>query len=130
MSRTVLDASAILAVLRREAGADAFLQKLNTLPPTAVSVVSLAEVHAKLVQHGASTREAWEAAKASAEEIFDFDQRQARISGDLISQTQVNGLSLGDRACLALAMALKSPVYTADHAWKKLKIGVDIHVIR
>lgn len=130
MSRTVLDASAILAVLRREAGADAFLQKLNTLPPTAVSVVNLAEVHAKLVQHGASTREAWEAAKASAEEIFDFDQRQARISGDLISQTQVNGLSLGDRACLALAMALKSPVYTADHAWKKLKIGVDIHVIR
>ena len=130
MSRTVLDASAILAVLRREAGADAFLQKLNTLPPTAVSVVNLAEVHAKLVQHGASAREAWEAAKASAEEIFDFDQRQARISGDLISQTQVNGLSLGDRACLALAMALKSPVYTADHAWKKLKIGVDIHVIR
>jgi ribonuclease VapC len=130
VSRTVLDASAILAVLRREAGADAFLQKLNTLPPTAVSVVNLAEVHAKLVQHGASAREAWEAAKASAEEIFDFDQRQARISGDLISQTQVNGLSLGDRACLALAMALKSPVYTADHAWKKLKIGVDIHVIR
>ena len=130
MSRTVLDASAILAVLRREAGADAFLQKLNTLPPTAVSVVNLAEVHAKLVQHGASAREAWEAAKASAEEIFDFDQRKARISGDLISQTQVNGLSLGDRACLALAMALKSPVYTADHAWKKLKIGVDIHVIR
>jgi ribonuclease VapC len=130
VNRTVLDASAILAVLRREPGAEAFLQKLNTLPPTAVSVVNLAEVHAKLVQHGASTRDAWEAARASAEEIFDFDQKQAKISGDLIAQTHAYGLSLGDRACLALATVLKAPVYTADHAWKKLKVGIDIHVIR
>jgi ribonuclease VapC len=39
-------------------------------------------------------------------------------------------LSLGDRACLALGLALKSPVYTAERSWKKLKLDVRIHVIR
>ena len=40
------------------------------------------------------------------------------------------GLSLGDRACLALGIALKAPVYTADRSWKNLKLGVRIHVVR
>ena len=130
MNRTVLDASAVLAILYREPGADAFVKKLNTLPPTAVSTVNLAEVHAKLVQHGATPRDAWEAARSSAEDVFDFDAEQARISGDLIAQTHALGLSLGDRACLALGTALNAPIYTADQAWKKLKVGVEIHVIR
>ena len=45
-------------------------------------------------------------------------------------QTRALGLSLGDRACLALAVALNAPVYTADRTWKKLKLGTRIHVIR
>jgi ribonuclease VapC len=48
----------------------------------------------------------------------------------LAAQTRALGLSLGDRACLALGLALKAPVYTADKSWKKLKVSVRIHVIR
>jgi PIN domain nuclease of toxin-antitoxin system len=48
----------------------------------------------------------------------------------LVAQTRALGLSLGDRACLALGLALKAPVYTADKSWKKLKVNVRIHVIR
>jgi len=59
-----------------------------------------------------------------------FDEEQARIAGDLVTQTRHLGLSLGDRACLALGMALKVPVYTTERAWKNVKVGVRIHVIR
>ncbi len=50
--------------------------------------------------------------------------------GDLGAQTRALGLSLGHRACLALGLALKAPVYTADKSWKKLKVGARIRVIR
>ncbi len=51
-------------------------------------------------------------------------------AGDLITETRPLGLSLADRACLALGLDLKVPVYTADRSWKNLKVGVRIHVIR
>jgi PIN domain nuclease of toxin-antitoxin system len=59
-----------------------------------------------------------------------FDEAQARVAGDLATQTRHLGLSLGDRACLALGIALKVPVYTAEKAWKKLNVGLTVHVIR
>jgi ribonuclease VapC len=55
---------------------------------------------------------------------------RARITGDLAAQTGALGLSLGERACLAFALALKAPVYTADKSLKKLKVSVRIHFIR
>ena len=61
-------------------------------------------------------------------ELFTADQ--AKIAGSLIATTEKYGLSLGDRSCLALAIALKAPVYTTEQAWKNLKVGVSIHVIR
>jgi PIN domain nuclease of toxin-antitoxin system len=48
----------------------------------------------------------------------------------LITTTEKYGLSLGDRSCLALAIALKAPVYTTEQSWRNLKLGVPIHVIR
>jgi ribonuclease VapC len=50
--------------------------------------------------------------------------------GDLVHQTRPLGLSFRERACLALGLALKAPIYTADKSWKKLKLGFDIYVIR
>ena len=64
------------------------------------------------------------------QEVIPFDLLQARTAGDLVTQTRMLGLSLGDRACLALALNLKVPVYTTDQAWKKLKLEVPVHVIR
>jgi len=63
-------------------------------------------------------------------EAVAFSSEHARLTGVLAAQTRALGLSLGDWACLALGLALKAPVYTADRTWKKLKISVRIHVIR
>jgi PIN domain nuclease of toxin-antitoxin system len=54
----------------------------------------------------------------------------AKTAGDLVPYTRALGLSPGDRACLALGLVLKAPVYTTDRSWKNLSIGVRIHVIQ
>src|SRR5207245_6487872 len=94
------------------------------------STVNLAEVHGKLVDRGLSPRDAWEATLSPVGEVAPFTAEHARITGSLIAQTRALGLSLGDRACLALGLALKAPVYTADKSWKKVKVGARIRVIR
>jgi len=128
MNKIVLDASAILALILGEPG----IQKLTPeLLASAVGcAVNLAEVQTKLVNGGWTSEEAWEDASSPIQEIVPFDEEHARIAGDLVTQTRHLGLSLGDRACLALGMALKAPIYTADKTWKKLKLNVRIYVIR
>jgi ribonuclease VapC len=128
MNRIVLDASAILAVIGGEPGAEKLTPDL--LARAAGSAVNLAEVQTKLVSRGWTSGQAWEDATSPVREVLPFDEEQARIAGDLVAHTRHLGLSLGDRACLALGIALKAPVYTAEKAWKKLREGVRIHVIR
>ena len=62
--------------------------------------------------------------------FLSFDMQQAYIAGSLWQQTKELGLSLGDRACLALAIHLDLPVLTADKIWQQLDIGVSIQLIR
>jgi len=99
------------------------------LSVAAISTVNLAEVHSKLVGRGLSPDDAWEAALGPIRDAVPFTAEQARLVGDL-AQTRLQRLSLGDPACLALGVALKAPVYTADRSWKELKVGARIHVIR
>ena len=94
------------------------------------STVNLVEVHAKLVSRGGDPDEAWEDALSAVHEPVPFTAEQARIAGNLVTQTRLLGLSLGDRACLALGTALHAPVYTTDKSWKNLRIGIRIHVLR
>jgi ribonuclease VapC len=128
MNRIVLDASAILAVIGDEPGAEKLTPDL--LARAVGGTVNLAEVQTKLVSRGWVSAQAWEDATSPVREVVSFDEEQARIAGDLVTQTRDIGLSLGDRACLALGITLKVPVYTAEKAWKKLKVGIRIHVIR
>ena len=128
MNRVVLDASALLAILNQESGAETLTPDL--LSAAAISTVNLAEVHGKLVGRGLRPDDAWEAALSPIREAVPFTSEHARLVGDLVAQTRPLGLSLGDRACLALGLALKAPVYTADKSWKKLKVGARINVIR
>jgi len=125
MSRIVLDASAILAVIHQEPGPERLTP--HPLADAVGSAVNLAEVHSELV--GWTSDEAWEDVTSPVQEVVSFDEQHARIAGDLITQTLRIGLSLGDRACLALALALKAPVYTTDRTWKSLKLKVRVHVI-
>lgn len=128
MNKVVLDASALLAVLNSEPGADKLTPELLSIGVS--NTVNLAEVQSKLVGRGIDPDDAWEATTAPVEEIADFTAELAKLAGTLISQTRPLGLSLGDRACLALGLQLKAPVYTADKSWKQLKLGIRIHVIR
>lgn len=130
MNKIVLDASALLAILHEERGAEVFSQQFSLLENATMSAVNVAEVYGKLVGSGIRSDDAWAAVIATVAEIADFDTRQAKIAGSIVPQTRPLGLSLGDRACLALGIVLKAPVYTADKAWKKLSLGVAIRIIR
>ncbi len=128
MSRIVLDASVLLAVLNGEPGANKLTPQL--LNAATSSTVNLAEVQSKLVSRGINPEDAWEATLSPIREAAVFTDQQAKIAGSLVARTSALGLSLGDRACLALGIALKAPVYTADRSWKNLKLGIRIHVVR
>ena len=128
MNRVVLDASALLVLLNQEPGVDKLAPEL--LRDATASTVNLAEVHSKLVEQGGDPDETWADALSPISEVATFTEQHARIAGDLVARTRRLGLSLGDRACLALGIALQAPVYTADRAWKSLKLDIPIHVIR
>lgn len=128
MNKIVLDSSAMLAVLNREPGGERLTAELMSV--ATCSTVNLAEVHGRLVSGGLSEKEAWAAAREVVDTTEAFTTEQAHIAGGLINQTRSLGLSLGDRACLALGLHLKAPVYSADRAWKKLNLPIEVHVIR
>jgi ribonuclease VapC len=126
-SPAVFDATAIVAVLFKEPGSDAILAQLDG---ALVSTVNLAEAQAALLRRGAKADFAWRRLVDLGCEIVPFDQEQARLAGQLPQGTRVNGLSLGDRACLALAIERKATVYTTDATWKNLGLGIGVEVIR
>ena len=128
MSEVVLDASAILAVINAEPGSEKLTPEL--LRDAVCSTVNLAEVQAKLVGRGWPPNEAWEDATSAISESVPFNDEQAKIAGSLVMVTRHLGLSLGDRACLALGLSRRAPVFTAEKLWGKLKLGVRIHMIR
>ena len=127
MASAVLDASALLALLRGEVGAD---RVAACLSQAVISTVNQAEVHAKLVLAGVEEKLAWwHIAEAGCPSI-PFDEEQAQIAGGLVKVTRPLGLSLGDRACLALAIQRQSTVYTTNHTWQNLDLGIEVKVIR
>ena len=128
MSKVVLDASALLALLNSEPGAEKLSVRL--LANAVVSTVNLAEVQSRLVRAGIDPADAWQATTTPVAEIAAFTAEQAKIAGSLTALTRALGLSLSDRSCLALAIQLGAPVYTADRSWKNLRLGISIHLIR
>ena len=128
MSKVVLDASALLAILNQEPGSEKLTDEL--LSNAVASTVNLAEVQTKLVSLGADPDRSWKLAMTLVSEAVPFTSEQAKIAGDLVHLTRSGGLSLGDRACLALATHLDAPAYTTDRAWKRLKLGIPIHLLR
>ncbi len=128
MKPIVLDSSAILVALNAEIGAEKLTPAV--MSASVSSAVNLAEVHSKLVAGGMDSRDAWEATLGSVNMSVDFTTVHAELAGNLIAQTRPLGLSLGDRACLALGITLGAAVFTADKAWKRLRLPIPIYVIR
>jgi PIN domain nuclease of toxin-antitoxin system len=127
MSSVVFDASTLLISINREPG----LQAVSAIEDKIViSSVNYAEIVTKLALGRMSPEAIEDAVAEYPVTIVPFTQRLAMIAGLLVSRTRDRGLSLGDRACLALAMDLKLPVVTADRAWAALDLGVEIRQVR
>jgi PIN domain nuclease of toxin-antitoxin system len=127
VSKFVLDSSALLACLNQEPGSE---EVIDTVAGALMSTVNLAETVAVLVRRGASKQKAIEILQLWEFELVDFDRSAAEEAGALVERTRSNGLSLGDRACLSLALARNLPAITADRAWRDLDIGVNIRFLR
>ncbi|MBE7380331.1 MAG: type II toxin-antitoxin system VapC family toxin [Leptolyngbya sp. SIO1E4] len=127
MSSAILDASALLALINQESGATAVAE---TLPIALIGAVNFSEVAAKLITQGLPEDEIREIFSDLHLPVIPFDEQQALRTGLLRVKTKQFGLSLGDRACLALGLEMQCPVLTADRAWAELDIDVEIQVIR
>jgi PIN domain nuclease of toxin-antitoxin system len=123
----VLDASAVLALLNRERGWE---MVEAVLADAAIAAPNLAEVLTKLSDAGVPDKEAWNIVSMLDLECVPFSAGHAREAARRRASTRALGLSLGDRACLALGRALKRPVYTADKSWATLDVGVYVYVLR
>jgi ribonuclease VapC len=127
MSRVVLDSSALLAYLNDEPGAAAVKA---SLAGALICSVNACEIATKLFAKKRALEEVRFVLQSSGAEVVDFDFGLAIDAGHLTEMTRGRGLSLGDRACLALAAREKLPALTADRAWKGVDIGVPIQFIR
>jgi len=126
MSSYVLDSSAILAVLHREAGAD---EAIEYFAQSVVSAGNAAEVLTKLVEKSNDISSAVKAFELLQLTVVDFDIVNAEKVAELRPLTKNLGLSLGDRCCLALAILSDATAVTADRSWKKFKL-CPVEVIR
>jgi ribonuclease VapC len=124
----VLDASALLALALREPGAEIVSAALDQ--GAVISSVNLAEVVARLVREGWSDAAIGTSLRALSFEVEDFNSSVAWRAGLLYRLTRPFGLSLGDRACLALALELGKPALTAERSWAQLNLGVEVVVCR
>ena len=125
----ILDASALLAVVLKEPGADVVLDALNT--GARMSAVNAAEVASRLHQEGWTTFQVNAVFQELPVQILPFDLDAAILSGRYRPVTQFLGLSLGDHACLATAYLQAGTALTADRAWAQLDLqGIDIRCIR
>ena len=126
MTEHVLDASALLALMLGERGAD---QVLETLPAAVIGAVNLAEVVAKLQERGVPDAEIDRNLAELDLPVVPFDRALAMAAGKLRSRTRSRGLSLGDRACLALAKQFNATALTADRPWTRLDPALGIAVV-
>lgn len=127
VSSWVFDSSAILAYLTGEPGGDDILDETAD---GMISAVNLVEVITRLQDRGSTEQTIALVLNRLEMEVVPFSEEQAADAGFLRNLTRHLGLSLGDRACLALARDMGLPVLTADRVWAKADVGVEIRLIR
>jgi ribonuclease VapC len=123
----VLDASALLAMLQGEPGGEAVQEMLET---AVISSVNWAEVAQKALDWQAEIDGLRRELEALGLEIVPFTAVLAETTAELRATTRQAGLSLGDRACLALAALLGLPAVTADRIWSDLRLPIEVRVVR
>ena len=128
MSKTIiLDASAVIALIYEEQGMKIVEKHLAYAE---ISSVNWSEVISYMIRKGFDPNEVTKLLSDLSLPIVDFTESQAITTAQLIEKTSSKGLSLGDIACLSLAMQKKCPVLTADKAWASLNLDINIELIR
>lgn len=127
MPDAVLDASALIALLWDEPGAEAVERLLGR---AVISAVNWAEVLQRYRAHDVDTDGKREDVEALGVQIAPFSYDDAELIAALWAPTRRAGLSLADRACLALARRLELPAHSADRTWRKADVGVEVVLIR
>ena len=122
----VLDTSVLIAILNNEPYEE---WVLDLLEGAIIGAVNWAEVWTKLHEFGLAEDSRLETLFGLLAPIKPFTQAQAQLAGDLRPLTRHLGLSLGDRACLALGIEAGADVYTAEHAWSRIDVGCKVHLI-
>jgi PIN domain nuclease of toxin-antitoxin system len=123
----VLDSSALLAMLFFEPGCE---RVAELVPQSCMSTVNLAEVLGRLARDGRDLDEALDQIEQMGIAWIDFDRELSIGAAALLLPTIPWGLSLGDRARLALARLRNLPAVTADRAWARLDLGIMVEVVR
>ena len=123
----VLDSSALLALLFKEPAGDSVR---GFLPMALISTVNLAEVLTKVAERIGSADIGRAMVSDLRLSIEPVSEDHALTAAHLRLSTRAAGLSLGDRLCLALALERGLPVLTADRAWSRINVGVEIRLIR
>lgn len=126
-ARHVLDASALIALIWSEPGASTVRRLLGRVT---ISTVNWTEVLQCYLRQGMSIEDKQESVEAMGVHVEAYTREDAQAAAELWAPTRTAGLSLADRACLALARRLGAAAYTADRAWAKLDTGAEIVLIR
>jgi ribonuclease VapC len=127
--QVVLDASAVLAYLQAEKGCELVFKALSE-GRALISAVNYTEVVGKLLESGMPADAVQTVMNKLEINVENYDADQAWQAGVLRMATKILGLSLGDRACLALAAVKKLPVLTTDKCWSDLTLGLDVIQLR
>ena len=127
MAGYVIDASALLAILRDEAGADAAVARL---PGAAMSAVNVSEALMRGMEKGLPLDLMEQLLAAQQVRVVAFDGKLAAAATMLRPETRHAGLSFADRACIATATAAGATVVTADRVWSTLDLPCKIELIR
>ncbi len=123
----VLDASALLAYLHQEPG----WEEIQTvIGESCIGAVNWCEVAQKAKRKGLAVEKVRSLLDDIGLVIAPFSAEQAELAAHLWEKTRQHGLSLADRACLALAMERQAPVLTADRTWAELGLAVEIRLLR
>ena len=125
--KAILDASALLALVFNEPGAEIVVGEART---SVILSVNFSEVVQKVISIDGNPERAEEAVDLLGIEVVPFDRRLARLTAELRERTAFMGASFADRACLALGLASGAPILSSDQDWQKLDLGIDIRMIR